>query len=151
MGLEALLSTLERREPVTPAAPEEIVGVTRQPASALACTLVTSVTAGEHAGPEDAIVCRRWLIHYPSIDVQVCFSREITYAGVMAARPGSVAATPLLETFCRPATPAEHRELVRLLAAILPEDTEGQHEALRVALADVDDALVCFRQLAASP
>lgn len=49
----------------------------------------------------------------------------------------------------RTATPAEAAELARLLARILPDDPEGQAEALAVALADPEAALLSFRALAA--
>ena len=39
-------------------------------------------------------------------------------------------------------------ELAKLIAAVLPGDQDGQHEALTIALADVDNALICYRALA---
>lgn len=49
----------------------------------------------------------------------------------------------------RTATPAEAAELARLLTAILPGDAAGQAEALPIACADPEAALVSFRALAA--
>lgn len=148
MGLEALLASLERRSAVTPATHGATAGVTCKPAPALACTAVTSVTAANDVLANETSASRWWLIHFPDREVEICCVPTVTYAEAMAACPGSVAATPLPARPCREATPGERDELARLLATILPGDPAGQREALAIALSDVTDALVCFRQLA---
>jgi hypothetical protein len=90
-----------------------------------------------------------WRIRYPgSNSMEVIFAPAATQAEVVAIYSGaSVEALP--ETPPRAASPAEVSELKALISAVLVDaEPEDRDEALRVACADPDAALVSFRTLA---
>lgn len=155
MGLDALLARLERREAVTPVTPRYPAGVTAKPAPDKACTPVTPVTpandeaeirAGDSTA-EAASAARRWRVCLPNCDPgEVIFTPEATRAQVADRYPGA-RIEPLPEP-TRVATPAEAARLRVMIGAILADGSDDDRaEALAVALADVDAALICYRAL----
>lgn len=99
MGLDDLLSTLERRAPVTPVTPCNPGGVTPKPAPALACTPVTPVTPQIDNGREDATEPgRHWALHFLDREpLEVIFSDDLTFGEVLAIYPAALAAVPWQE------------------------------------------------------
>ena len=92
----------------------------------------------------------RWVLRYPDHDVEVRTIPESTRAEMLRDFPGAIAAEPIPDTPKRKPTEAEAKELRALVAAIYSTDTEADRaEALAAALADPDDALVCYRAIVA--
>ncbi|OGS81397.1 MAG: hypothetical protein A2Z94_04365 [Gallionellales bacterium GWA2_55_18] len=92
----------------------------------------------------------RWLLHYPGHDVEVSTMPESTCAEMLRDFPGAIAAEPIQDTPKRKATEVEAKELRALVAAIYAADTDDDRaEALAAALADPDDALLCYRAIVA--
>lgn len=90
----------------------------------------------------------RWLLHYQDHDVELSTSPESTLAEVLLDFPGVIAAEPIADTPKRKATFSESKELAALVNLIYASDTEADRaEALAAALADPDDALVCYRAI----
>lgn len=150
-----MLATLERRDAVTPVTPRYPPGVTAKPASDKACTPVTPVTpandeaeirAGDGTA-EAASAARRWRVCLPNRDpVEVIFAPEATRAQVADLYP--VARIEPMPEPSRAATPAEAARLRVMIGAVLADGSDDDRaEALAVALADVDAALVCYRAL----
>ncbi|MDP2834121.1 MAG: hypothetical protein Q8Q28_12685 [Pseudomonadota bacterium] len=112
MGLDALLSKLENREPATPETPCNLAGVAAKPALSLACTLETPETPQIDNGGSDARIraaddaataSRWWLIHYLNREpVQVASFPPATHAEVLQGRPDAVAAEPLYQSAPHP-------------------------------------------------
>lgn len=95
MAIDALLSRLEARPPVTS---RPAPAVTRNPAPVLACTSVTAVTAknyevsAEIAGPASWA----WLVTYPNgTEFRCYFSTEATWEAVRCAHPNAVKVEPI--------------------------------------------------------
>lgn len=156
MGLDALLATLERREAVTPVTPRYPPGVTAKAAPDKACTPVTPVTPINDEGEiragdgtaDAASAARRWRVCLPNRDpVEVIFAAEATRAQVADLYPGA-RIEPMTEPSRAAATPAEAARLRVMIGAVLADESDDDRaEALAVALADVDAALVCYRAL----
>jgi hypothetical protein len=72
-----------------------------------------------------------------------------SYCSPQVARPQKCQGATASNLATRQATQDERLELAALLGVILPGDAEGQAEALKIALADVDAALMSLRALAA--
>jgi hypothetical protein len=103
-------------------------------------------TPGESANE----IADRWLVHFVDHEsLEVILTNPATHATILARYPTAVAAEPFWRPY-RVATADEASELRKLISTVLPGDLEGQREALDVALADVEAALVCFRALAAT-
>jgi hypothetical protein len=96
-----------------------------------------------------AYKARQWRIAYPNgAAMDVLFTPAATRAEVAELYPGA-SIQPLPDSATRTPTAAEADELLALIGAILADDTEAERaEALAVALADPDAALVCWRSLA---
>ncbi len=93
---------------------------------------------------------RQWHVGYPNgAAMLVLFTPAATRAEVAELYPGA-STEPLPDGATRAATPAEADELRALIGAMLADDNEANRaEALAVALADPDAALICYRALAA--
>jgi hypothetical protein len=97
-----------------------------------------------------AYQARQWRISYPNgAAIDMLFTPAATRAEVAELYPGAtIELVP--DTAMRTATSAEADELRALIAAILADDSEASRaEALAVALADPDAALMSYRALAA--
>lgn len=94
---------------------------------------------------------REWRITYPNgAAMDVLFHPPATRADVAAIYPGA-SLEPLPDAPKHQATPDEAAELRELVAVVLANDTEAERaEALRVACADPEAALDCYRSLAAN-
>jgi hypothetical protein len=105
-------------------------------------------TAPAQVGNSD-VAYRQWIIHFPNLTpAEVVFAPPVTLAEALAALHGATRADPILDSPCRAVTQTERAELAKLIAVVLPDDGDGQNEALTIALADVDNALICYRALA---
>lgn len=118
-----------------------------------ACNSDAEKVARSDAGVQparDTAPCRRWHVYFNDgrPPLEVIFSDDQTLVEVHARYPGAVQPAP--EIASRSATPAEADELRALVAAILSDGGEADRaEALAIALADPDAALMLFRTLAA--
>jgi hypothetical protein len=103
------------------------------------------------ANRPDELHCRRWRIHFPNLaPVEVWFTPEVTAAHALASCFGAIEAAPLPDVASRTATEGEANELRALVGALLADVSNADRaEALAVALADVDAALMSFRALPA--
>jgi hypothetical protein len=92
---------------------------------------------------------RQWRVGYPDLPmITVIFVPPATRAEVAEVYPGA-SIEPIPDTVTWTATPAVTDEVRRLVSAILAGDSEADRaEALAVALADPEAALLCFRALA---
>lgn len=111
---------------------------------------VTATSAEANDFMPDPLSARRhWLIHFPNLTpVEVVFTPPVTLAEALAAFPGATSADQIHDSPRHAATQADRAELAKLIAMVLPGDADGQQEAMTVALADVDNALICYRALA---
>lgn len=92
----------------------------------------------------------RWVVHFADRDPTVVILTEpTTHTSILTQYPDAVAAEPSPRRY-RPATAREALELRLLVHEVLSGDA-GRAEALRLALADVDDALTCYRTLTGLP
>ncbi|MBS1189043.1 MAG: hypothetical protein H6R10_835 [Rhodocyclaceae bacterium] len=109
------------------------------------------VAALREAANDTSIRSFWWLIHFIDRDpLEASFCPVVDHGGALAAYPDAVAAEPIHEHQQRASTEAEEAELRRLVGAIYPGDTEADRtEALAAALDDPDDALTCYRAIAA--
>lgn len=91
-----------------------------------------------------------WSIAFPNLPaITVAITQEATHAEVAAIYPGA-RVEPLPDPTRRKTTLAEADELRELVVLILADADEGERvEALNVALADPEAALMSFRVLAA--
>ena len=112
-----------------------------------------AIVAALREAANDPGAHRHWMIRFPDLDpIEAMFSPAMTLADALAAFPGAVTAEPVPETPRRAATAEQAAELRELVALILADGSEQDRtEALAVALADPDAALLSFRMLAESP
>ena len=104
MGLDNLLSRLERRGSVTSVTSCNLAEVSAKPASIKACTSVTSVTSKNNEAENDransneptlATPSRWWRIHYLDRGPEeVSCTPPATHEEIMAWRPQAIAAEP---------------------------------------------------------
>jgi hypothetical protein len=110
-----------------------------------------SPTRGEAVALNET--ARRWQVHFPKANpIEVMFAPEATRAEVASIYPGAVI-EPLSEPPTGLVTQAQAAELRALIQSVAERDSwpaADLEEAIAVALAEVDAALVCFRELAAA-
>lgn len=89
-----------------------------------------------------------WLLNYRDHAVEVTTTPPSALAEMLRDFPGAIAAEPIPDTPKRKATDAESKELTALVNKVYANDTESDRaEALEAALADPDDALICYRAM----
>ena len=105
----------------------------------------------------DNLICFAWLIHFTHREpVTVTFSPEVNHAGALACYPDAVAAEPIQHPPMGGASELspnkgkiDKAQLRALIEAVYRDDTESdRNEALNAALADPDNALVCYTAIA---
>ena len=149
MALDDLLSKLEGRAtdpPDTACNPPE---VSAKPSPNKACTLDTPDTS-QNIDAEDWALFNAWLFHFTDRDdLPVTYAPAVDHAAALACYPDAVAAEPIPERPQRVATEAEAKEITVLIGIVLANDTDvDRNEALAVALADPEGALLCYRTIA---
>lgn len=149
MALDDLLSKLEGRATDTPDTPCNPIEVSAKPPPIKACTLDTPDTS-QNVSAEDWALFNAWLFHFPDRDdLPVTFAPAVDHAAALAYYPEAVAAEPIPDRPQRKATKAEAEEITALVRAIYANDTDDDRaEALAMALADPDGALLCYRTIA---
>ena len=149
MALADLLSKLEGRATDTPNTSCNTPQVSAKPLQNKACTLDTPDTL-QNASAEDLALFNAWLFHFADRDdLPVTFAPAVDHAAALANYPDAVAAEPILGRPKRQPTNAESKEITALVDAIFPDDTDDDRaEALSVAFADPDCALLCYRTIA---
>lgn len=91
---------------------------------------------------------RRWLFHFADREpMEVVFVNEIDHGEALFFYPDAVAAEPVAEPQKRKPTDDEVEELRALVRAVYPPG--DREEALAVAMADPDGALICYRAIVA--
>ena len=149
MGLDALLSRMGARA-VTSVTSEKSQDVTPKPLLSLVVTPVTSVTSQNIVTADDALSWG-WLLHFADRDsIMATFSPEATHAEALACYPDAVAAEPMTNAPSRAPTDSEAALLRVLIEAVYRDDgDDDRNDALQAALADPDNALVCYRAVSA--
>lgn len=108
---------------------------------------------GSTSGDSQNTSARSWRMHYPDRDpVLIAWSAPVTHAEALADYPDAVAAEPVAHRppARRPPTEDERIELLALVQAVYATDTDqDRHEAVQMALADPEGALMCYRAIAA--
>jgi hypothetical protein len=150
MGLDNLLSRLERRladTSVTPCNPAE---VTAKPASIKACTPVTSVTSknndagNDRANSNDSLLAtpsRWWRVHYRDRKPEeVSCTPQATREEIMAWRPEAVTAEPFVPIPRKPEGPlsAGDEGRIRLWLGSIGEMEERLDEVIDRCKTDAD-------------
>lgn len=140
----------------------------RQPGAIATATVATLATVQAKSKPSVATVasvavanpktpqsdsgkqCSRWLFHFADRDdLPVTFAPAVDHAEALDYYPDAVAAEPIPDRPQRQPTKSEADEITALVQAIYANDTESDRaEALAVALADPDGALLCYRTIA---
>ena len=147
MGLDALLSRMGARA-VTSVTFAKCDDVTPKPLLSLVVTPVTSVTSQNTVTADDA-VSWGWLLHFADRDsIMATFSPEATHAEALACYPDAVAAEPMTNAPSRAPTDSEAALLRVLIEAVYRDDgDDDRNDALQAALADPDNALVCYQAI----
>lgn len=150
-----LANLIRKREPATlaNANPAKVANdgrAVREPLARLAA-LALANPKGEKTA--DAVTSWGWLLHFADREpMAVYFNPDAGFDEVMTDYPDALAAEPIPERTRREPTDAEAKELRALVQAIgrregwTVADTE---QATALALADVDAALACYRDIAA--
>lgn len=149
MALADLLLRMEGRATDTPDTSCNPPEVSAKPLQNKACTLDTPDTS-QNVSAEDWALFNAWLFHFADRDVlPVTFAPAVDHAAALAYHPDAVAAEPIPDRLQRKPTKAEADEITALVNALFPDDTDDNRaEALAVALADPDGALLCYRSIA---
>lgn len=149
MALDDLLSKMESRASDTSDTSGNGIAVSAKPLQHGACTPDTSDTA-QNISAEDWALFNAWLFHFADRDdLPVTFASAVDHAEALAYYPDAVAAEPIPDRPQRQPTKSEADEITALVQAIYANDTESDRaEALAVALADPDGALLCYRTIA---
>lgn len=125
---------------------------TVQPKTPPSVATVASVAVANPRTPETDKGKPRsqWLFHFADRDdLPVTFAPAVDHAAALAYYPEAVAAEPIPDRPQRKATKAEANEITALVRAIYAHDTDDDRaEALAMALADPDGALLCYRTIA---
>lgn len=90
------------------------------------------------------------LFHFADREpMEVAFTPAVSHATALACYPDAVAAEPQAERTQRTPTEPEAKENTALALAVFAGDSDvDRNEALAVALADPDGALLCYRTIA---
>jgi hypothetical protein len=149
MALADLLSKMESRDGDTSDTFGNGSAVSAKPMQDGACTPDTSDTA-QNISAEDWALFNAWLFHFADRgDLPVTFAPAVDHAAALAYYPDAVAAEPIPDRPQRQPIKAEADEITALVGAIYASDTDDDRaEALAVALADPDGALLCYRTMA---
>lgn len=157
MSIESLLADLKhsgendqqrRTRDVTSVTPPRSIGVTASPLLDEDYTLETPATSHSdicESGPEFS----HWCIHFADKEqLQVTFAPAVNHATARGFYPTLIAVEPVVKAGPRTPTAPELDELRLLIESVFADDCEADRtEALAVAILDVDDALVCYRDL----
>lgn len=149
MALADLLSKMEGRATDTPDTSCNPSEVSAKPAPNKACTLDTPDTS-QNVSAEDWVQFNAWLFHFADRDdLPVLFMQPGTHTEATAYYPDAVAAEPIPDRPLRTPTEPEAKEVTALVLAVFASDSDvDRNEALAVALADPDGALLCYRTIA---
>lgn len=149
MALDDLLLKLEGRATDTPDTPCNPPEVSAKPLPDKACTLDTPDTS-QTVSAEDWALFNAWLFHFVERDdLPVRFVPAVDHARALSYYPEAVAAEPIPDRPQRQPSKAEAAEITALVNAVFSDDTDDDRaEALAVALADPDGALLCYRTIA---
>jgi len=118
---------------------------------------VARIAAVAVANPDDgkagdALISRGWLLHFEDRESPEDYCQpDATRSRVLECHPHTSAAEPIRERVRRTPTDAEAAELRLLVQAVGRAErwvSEEIEQAVDVALADPDGALVCYRALA---
>lgn len=149
MALDDLLSKMEGWAVETADTSGNGSAVSANPLQDKACTPDTSDTA-QNASAEYWALFNAWLFRFADRDdLPVTFASAVDRAAALAYYPDAVAAEAIAAKPQRQPTKAEAEEISALIQAIYANDTDDdRNEALVAALADPDDALLCYRTIA---
>jgi hypothetical protein len=149
MSLSALI---RKRQPANFATATVATLATVQPKPRPCVATVASVAvANEKTGITDnGKPCSRWLFHFADRDaLPVTFAPAVGHEKALAYYPDAVAAEPIPDRPPRTANKTEALEITALIRAVFHDDNDvDRSEALAAALADPDDALLCYRTVA---
>jgi hypothetical protein len=101
-------------------------------------------------GAGDTATASRWLFHFADRELmEVVFAPAVSHANALACYPDTVAAEPQTDRPQRTPTETEAKEITALVLAVFGSDSDvDRNEALAVALANPDGALLCYRTIA---
>jgi hypothetical protein len=149
MALDDLLAKMEGRAVDTSDTACNPSKVSAKPAPNKACTLDTP-DASQNISAEDWVLFNAWLFHFTDRnDLPVTFAPAVNHEAALSYYPDAVVAEQILDRAQRKPSKAEANEITALVQAVFASDSDvDRNEALAVALADPDGALLCYRTIA---